>query len=217
MDAGHLVYQIIFGQHDLADFCVKIRLVFLHPQDFGRGEAGERDVAGAAAEGCAADLVVEVVCLFGGAAVVPKDGRAQDSVAGIQGDQAMHLPANADAFHLGGVKPLQQHGDAFQAGFPPIRGVLFAPAGVGHAQGIFPGYLIADLTFLIHQQEFAGRGAKVNADIQHADTAFRCSFAKNIYISVTYIILSGAGNVNIQIAQNSVVFCVITDKEFGIR
>ena len=130
--AGHAVHQVILGQHDLGNSRIKFRLVLLHPQDLGGGESCESDVAGVFAQGLAADFLVQIVGLSGGAAVVPQDGGAQHLVGGVQGHQTVHLAAHADALHLGGVKAFHQSRDAIQACLPPGGRILFAPSRMRH-------------------------------------------------------------------------------------
>ena len=101
--AGQPVDQIIFGQHDFTDARKVLRFVFLHPQDFGRGEAGKGDVCRIFGQLLLADGLVEVVGLCGGASVVPQDGRTDDLVLCIQCDQTVHLSAEADACYLTAV------------------------------------------------------------------------------------------------------------------
>ena len=44
--AGQLEADVVLGQQDVPRLRVDLRLVLLHPQDLGRGEAGQRIVAG---------------------------------------------------------------------------------------------------------------------------------------------------------------------------
>ena len=169
---GHAVDQIILGQHDLGDGGVQIRFILLHPEEFWGGEPCKGNVAGVFAQSFSADFLVQIIGLLGGTAIVPQNGRAQHPVGGIQGHQTVHLAAHADALHLGGVEAFQQSRDAIQTRLPPGSGVLLAPACVGHAQGIFPGNLIAYLAGFVNQKEFARRGTQIHADIQHKNTAF---------------------------------------------
>ena len=178
--AGQPVDQVVFGQQDFGDAGKQVRLVLAHPQQLGRGKAGKSDVAGPGAELVIADGLVQVVHLGGGAAVVPQNGRVQHIAGGVQRHQAVHLAAHADARHLLCIKAGQQLRHASQAGLPPVGGVLLAPAGAGEGERIFFGHSVQHPADLVHQQEFAGRGPQVDADIQHGLTSI--TFCRFLYL-----------------------------------
>ena len=143
----------------------QIRLILGHPQQLGGGEARKGDVGGVAAEHLPAHLMVEPVHLGGSAAIVPQNGGAQHLPLVVQSHQAVHLAPHPDARHLGGVHPLQQLGDAGHTGRPPVLGVLLTPARLGKIQGVVPAHRAAHRSRPIHQQEFAGGRAQINANI----------------------------------------------------
>ena len=65
------------------------------PHRLGRGEAGHRDIAGAAAE--IGHAAFELVAFGERAAVVPEDRRPQRLVVGVEKGRAVHLAGEADA------------------------------------------------------------------------------------------------------------------------
>ena len=111
---------------------------------------GKGNVAGILTQGFPPDGVVQVFGFGGSAAVVPQNGRAQHPARGVQRHQTMHLPADADALHLGRVKPFQQGGHALPASLPPQFRGLFAPAGMWERQGIFFGNSLLYCAVFLH-------------------------------------------------------------------
>ena len=89
--AGQVVANIILGQQDVARLGIDLRLVFLHPQDLGRGETGQGVVAGDLDQVFFAQPAADLVALRAGALVVPEHGRAQDRAVLVQQHQAVHL------------------------------------------------------------------------------------------------------------------------------
>ena len=135
-----------------------------HPEELRRGEAGKGDVRREGGELFLADDGVEILRLLGGAPVVPEDGGADHRVLLVQGHQAVHLPAAADAPDLGLVQVLGELQDAVLDGLPPVRRVLLGPAGLGEIQGIVLGNAVQDLAGLLHQQQLYRRCAQIDAD-----------------------------------------------------
>ena len=107
VDVRELVGQVVLREHDLCDFSEVFRLVFTHPEELRGSKAREGDVRRQSRELVLANGIVEVVDLFEGSAVVPQDRRADDVIGCIQRDEAVHLPAGADARDLICVKALQ--------------------------------------------------------------------------------------------------------------
>ena len=136
VDAGELVVYIILRQHDPRDPRKILRLILAHPQELRRGKARKGNVRRPRGELLLADGVVEVDDLFGRSAVVPEDGRADDTIALIQRDQAVHLAACADARDQRRVKARQQLGNAGHNGLPPVLRPLLRPARMREAQRI---------------------------------------------------------------------------------
>ena len=58
MDAGQLIVDVILRQHDFFDAGEVVRLVLLHPKQFGCGEACKGDVRGVTAQLVFADNAV---------------------------------------------------------------------------------------------------------------------------------------------------------------
>ena len=159
------VGEVVFGEHDLGDAGKVLRLVVAQPQNFGRGEAGEGDVARVRRELFAADLLVEVGRFRRGAAVVPEDGGADDVVLAVQCDQPVHLPAEGDAAHGGLILPFEQGGDAAQRRGVPIGGVLLAPAALRVADGVALRVFGEDAPVRRDQQKLCAARAEVDADV----------------------------------------------------
>ena len=108
MNAGELVVDEVLGQHNLADTLKVLRLVFLHPQQLGRGESGKGNVCRQLGQLLLANDIVEICNLLIGAAIIPQDGRPNHLVIFIQDNQAVHLTAAANASHIGGRNILRQ-------------------------------------------------------------------------------------------------------------
>ena len=135
--AGQLVAHVVFGQEDLTDAAVDVRLVLFHPKNFGRGEAGKRVVAGDAHEIFLAKPQAHIIALFAGALVVPEDGRPQGFAVFVQQYQPVHLAAHADRGDLRRIDTglIQRRAHALHGAVPPQVGVLFAPQGWGVSKG----------------------------------------------------------------------------------
>src|SRR5579859_3056370 len=107
-------------------------LVIAYPDGLGRGESGERGIAGQVDQPLRADGLGDPVALGGAALVGPDDAGAQRVVLLIQQDQAVHLPREAQRLHV--LWRDAQGFGAAQAGLdggagcaPPIFGVLLGP------------------------------------------------------------------------------------------
>ena len=111
------------------------------------------DISGAAAQRFPPYGAVEVFYLLLRPPIVPENGGAEYRAILVQGHQAVHLPARADAPHLGSIVALQKRGNALQNRVPPVLRILLAPAGAGELDGVFPAGYVQDLTTLPHQQE----------------------------------------------------------------
>ena len=97
--------------------------MLLHPNELGRGEAGERNIPG---DGAGLRLACFDLLAFGeGAGIVPQDRRAQYLVAPVEQCCAMLLARQADAFdRRDGIRLLfgeRLHHDI--AGSPPMVGM----------------------------------------------------------------------------------------------
>ena len=96
----------------------------------------------------AAGPLFDFLAFGGGALVVPEQGAADDAVALIEEDRAMHLARQADRFDVGGFELalLDDGADGFDDGLPPIFGILFAPERFGVIDRIFGGCLGEDFS-----------------------------------------------------------------------
>ena len=171
--AGQAEVDVVLGQHDLLDAGKVLRLVLAHPEDFRRGEAGEGDVGGQGGEPLLADDAVEVFDLLLRASVIPENGTADDLVILIEDDEPVHLPAAADAGHVGGVGPLQQLVHAVDAGGPPGVGILLRPARLREVQRVFPADLPADPALFVNEGQLDCRGAEIDSDKQFRENHLR--------------------------------------------
>ena len=171
--AGQLVAHVIFGQEDLTDAAVDVRLVLFHPQNFGRGEAGKRVVAGDAHEIFLAKPQAHIIALFAGALVVPEDGRPQGFAIFVQQHQPVHLAAHADRGDLRRIDTglIQRRAHALHGAVPPQVGVLFAPQGVGRLERVFGCGHGDDLAVGVDDQGLGGCGGGVDADQVHFSSA----------------------------------------------
>ncbi|MNE07563.1 hypothetical protein D3C80_1001880 [compost metagenome] len=95
---GHTKTQIIFWQKHFCDLTENLRLMTLHPQQFWRSEARHHQVAGDLAR--SRHAFFENGALFSAATVVPQNRRAQNAMLFIQQRRAVHLPGNAQRFHV---------------------------------------------------------------------------------------------------------------------
>ena len=89
--------QVVLWQHDAGDARIGLRLVLAHPDDLGRRESRERDVAAAPRELLGADAFVELVAHGLAAPVVPEDGVANRLPPLVERHQPVHLAAKGDA------------------------------------------------------------------------------------------------------------------------
>ena len=124
MDAGQLVVDIIFRQHDFFDFCKVLRLVFAHPEELWGSETGEGNIRRQCREAFPTDFFIKIVHLLCRSAVIPENRRADHIALCIQGDEAVHLAAHADSGNLRRIKAAQQLRHTGRDGIPPVRRVL---------------------------------------------------------------------------------------------
>ncbi|MBP1963459.1 hypothetical protein J2Z65_002678 [Paenibacillus aceris] len=75
---------------------VVLRLVLPEPNDFGRGEAGQRPVACQSAEFGFADGRLDVGALLRGALIAPEQRRTDDLLRLVKEDRAVHLSGETD-------------------------------------------------------------------------------------------------------------------------
>ena len=145
----------------------RFRLIFPHPEELWSSKSRKGDICSALAQDFLPDLIIEIFCLGLCAAVIPEDGRTDHFVLIVQNYKAMHLASAADPGDLSGVKAFEQLRDSQLHGFPPVGGVLLAPAGLGELQRIFLRDNIQNITFFICKEKFAGGSAKIDPNIKH--------------------------------------------------
>ncbi len=149
------------------DFPEKLRLIFPHPQQLGRGKARKGNICGKGGQLFFSHRLIQVFHLPCGTAVIPQNRGADHTVFFVQNHQTMHLSACADSLHLAGVKAVQQLGDAREHRLFPILRILLAPTRFRKLQRVFFRYNIFDPALPVRQQQLDGGGAKIDSDIQH--------------------------------------------------
>ncbi len=94
----HAKTQVVFRQQNLRYLTENFGLLALHPQQFWRGKTRHHQVArNLAGRG---HTLFKDRTLFCTAAIVPENSRAQNTMLAIQQRCAMHLPGNAQRFHV---------------------------------------------------------------------------------------------------------------------
>ena len=121
--AGQAKPHVVLRQQHVADPRVRLRLVRAQPEQLRGGEAGERAVAGQRDQPVEPDARLDLGALGGRALVVPEDRRAQHALVGVEHDEPVHLPGEAD-------RALRQAREARLRGAPPVLRVLLRPAGL---------------------------------------------------------------------------------------
>ena len=148
------VGKVVLGQHDLGDLREVLGLMLSHPENFRRGEARKGDVACPCGELVLADRPVEVSDFLLRAAVVPKNGGADDIVVLIECNEAVHLPAEGDALDGRLILPREEFMKAAENGGEPVLGVLLAPTGVGIGDRVSLGIFGKDGAVRGDEQKF---------------------------------------------------------------
>jgi hypothetical protein len=133
-------------------------LVLGEPGQLGDREAGQRHRAGLLGPPVGAEPLHQAGGLVGRAGVVPQQGRPHHLVRGIQGDQAVLLPADRQRRdRLGEVRA--RLGDRLLAGPPPrLRIHLGAVWMAG------PAFADDGARFGVDHQRLGGLGGRVNAE-----------------------------------------------------
>ena len=164
--AGQLVAHVVLGQKDLTDAAVDLRLVLLHPQNLGRGEACQRVITRNAHQIFLAQPQAHIIALFAGALVVPQDSRPQRYALLVQQHQPVHLPAHTDRGHLRRIDAglLQRRAHALHRAVPPQIGVLFAPQRLWRLERVLGRAHSDDFALPINDQGLGSRGRGVDAD-----------------------------------------------------
>ena len=155
-DAAHLVGDEIFGKHDLGDAGEVVGFMTLQPHEFGRGEAGERDIARPFEELIFADDIVEIGAFLDGTVVVPKYGGTDDVVVAIEDDEPVHLSGEGHTPDLIERVTAAELADAGHHPAIPICGILFRPPVRGERQRVFCGRAVRDTPVVVGEDEFDG-------------------------------------------------------------
>jgi hypothetical protein len=101
------------------------------PQELRGREARERPVARQLDEAVEADALADLLALARGALVVPEDRGADHLLVGVEHDEPVHLPDQADPRDVAGV----ELGQRLLRRPPPRLGILLGPAGPGVDSG----------------------------------------------------------------------------------
>jgi hypothetical protein len=139
--------------------------VLLDPQQFRCGEAGHREIAG--------DLTarrhgaLEGRALRGAAAIVPQDRRPQRPVGGVEERRAVHLAGEPDGANLAAALRVEPYDGAIGCG-PPIRRILFRPAGMRARDGKWRSCLAGDGPAVVDQDGLDAGGPDVDAEKHRA-------------------------------------------------
>ena len=129
--AGEAQAHVVFREHHFAHAVPMFGLVLLHPQEFGEREIGERRIAGKLDNFVEAEELLEMPGLRFGALVAPDERGANDFIALVEQNRAVHLPGKADARDgIGGFAGgLNGFADGDGCGAPPVPRILLGPAG----------------------------------------------------------------------------------------
>ncbi len=112
---------------------IGVRLVPAEPQELGRGEAGERAVAGQLDQSGETEPILDLLALGRRSLVVPENRGANDPFIGVECDEPVHLTREADAGELASRRDL---GERRLGCAPPVLRILLGPAGVRRRERI---------------------------------------------------------------------------------
>ena len=128
--AGEHIADIVLGKQDMAALRVDFRLIVAHPEDLGRGKAGQGGICGDLDQSLPADLLRDLLALLRGTLIAPEDRLAQHFSCLVEHDKAVHLPGKADTRDICVVYSALLHNILNGAGnrIPPVVRVLLRPA-----------------------------------------------------------------------------------------
>ena len=173
--AADLQADVVLGADEARHLREQFRLLFLEPDEFAAGVAGQHLVVGVGEQaGEAAGLFGDPIALFLRAAVAPEDGGADDVQILIQRHQAVHLAGKADAgdLVLGHVGLGEDDLQAAHHRVPPVLGVLLRPAGLGGGERVFLRGGSQHRALVVHEDALRAGGADVQTDEVFACHAF---------------------------------------------
>ena len=130
--AGQPQADVVLGQENASDAGVDVGLVLAQPEELRGSEARQSTVPRQPDELAEPEAILDLGALLPGPLVVPEDGRAEDAVGVVEGDEAVHLagepdPRDAVASDLGE----RRLGRA-----PPVLRVLLRPPGLRSRQRV---------------------------------------------------------------------------------
>src|SRR5262249_15450632 len=124
--AGQSEPDVVLWKKHVSGAIEDRRLVIPDPDDFRRGESGQRVVSGDANEALSSDAPANLIALVSAALVVPKNGRSQDLTSFIEQDEPVHLTGQTDGCDVlsGGSRFEDRLADARGYCEPPVLGML---------------------------------------------------------------------------------------------
>ena len=127
--ARQLIPNIVLRQKDMRAFCVQLRLMLFHPEDFCRRKAGYRRVRRNLNDFFRTQHTVHILDLFARSLVAPDNRAAQHLAVFIQHNQSVHLSGKPNALdichiHAGG---LQHRLHTLHYCVPPVLRLLLCP------------------------------------------------------------------------------------------
>ena len=162
--AGQFIPDVVLGQQDMAALAIDFRLVFPHPENLARREAGQGGVCRDGNQAVAAQPFGDFVALLLRAAVAPEDGAAQDLAVFVQHHQPVHLAGQAHALDVPGINAagLDHRADGLTHRAPPIARLLLRPAVLGLIKRIFHRGFGQSLACFVKQDGFGAGGANID-------------------------------------------------------
>ena len=119
------VRKVIFREHDLTDPSKILRLILLHPEDLWSRKSRKCNICRVFRKFFLSYNIIQIIRLFSCPPVIPEDRRTDHIIVFIQRHKTVHLPAEADPFHLCPVTPGYQFSDPFHALRKPVFRLLF--------------------------------------------------------------------------------------------
>ena len=124
--AGEPQANVVLRQEHVRDPRVESGSCRRSQSSFGAVKPGSARLPVSSISRCEPDALLDLVALGAGALVVPEDRRPQDPSLRVEGDEAVHLPGEADP-----APRRHRAGRGRLGGAPPVLGVLLGPAGLG--------------------------------------------------------------------------------------
>ena len=164
--AGQPETHVVLRQQDVRGAGVDLRLVFAHPEDLRRREAGQHLVAGEGEQPVEAKPLGDLVALLTRALIVPEDRRPEHPIVAVEHRQPVHLAGHADGAHIvaGRARLCQRAADAGSRAFPPLMRILLRPERAGRGDGQLGGRAGDHCPLLIDQQRLSARRRDIYAE-----------------------------------------------------